>query len=383
MKRFLQILRPLVVLAVFVAAVGLLYHELKDFEYAKLIEGLRQIRLSHVALAIGLTALNYVFLFGYDFLAIRYIGRPLPLWKLAIASFVGHVASFNFGSLLGGSSVRYRFYSVWKFSALEILQLIAILGVTFWLGVCLLAGVVFLLTPFPIPEEYAESVPVADVRLLGVVLITLVAGYLGICAVRRRPLKLFGKEVFLPPPELSFGQILVSCADLMVAAAVFFVLLPADTGVGYLPFLGVFLLGMVVAAFTHVPGGLGVFDSVVLFFLTPEQALAPLLVFRGVYYLLPLVVAGSLLLAHEAFLGREFFKRLTAWLRRTPPDESAPDETEAGPPSAGRNRCNESSGHSHVRDEAADEPSGRDGKNREDPQRPNPNGDVKSGQPSP
>jgi uncharacterized membrane protein YbhN (UPF0104 family) len=318
MKRSLRILRALVVLLIFAGAVALLSHELRDFEYDQLLDVLQHIRLSQIALAIVLTVLNYVFLLGYDYLAIQYIGRPLALWKLALASFIGHVSSFNFGSILGGSSMRYRFYSAWGFSTVEVLQLIAILGLTFWLGVLFLAGVVFVVTPIPVPEKIVEVIPFADVRMLGVVLLLVVVGYVGICAVRRRPLKIGTWELPLPPPRLTIAQIAVSSADLMLAAAVFYTVLPPLEGASYVKVLGVFLLGMVSAMITHIPAGVGIFELVVLTFLPEDDAgkasaLAALVVFRGVYYLLPLVVAGALWISHEIHVGWHLFRE---WLRR-------------------------------------------------------------------
>ena len=323
MKLALNIVRPLVILLIFSGAVWLLHQQLKGLRFEELVEDLESMRASQIAIAIGLTALNYVFLLGYDWLAIRYIGHPLPLGKLAVASFIGHVSSFNLGAIAGGSSMRYRIYSAWKFSMIEIVQLVAILGLTFWLGVLALAGVVFLVAPFPIPDrvltllpEWAQRwLPWHDVRFLGVILLAHVAAYLGVCMVRRKPLRIWHWEVPLPPPSLSLGQIAVSCADLMVAAAVFYVLLPPDLAVTYPRFLGVFLLALVVQVFLHVPAGLGVFDVVMLAFFPPEDMAAPLLVFRGVYYLLPLAVAGIVWLGLEITLGRQFLHEVSEKLK--------------------------------------------------------------------
>ena len=174
MKRFLRILQPLIVVCVVAASVWMLRRELtgehgtgtktnvvqpdgtvveverQQSTWELLKEGTHDITGSDVAWAVGLTVLNYVIMFGYDWLAIRYLRHPLPAKKVMLASFVGNAASLNFGSLLGGTSVRFRFYALWKFTPLEILQLIVILGLTFWLGVCLLAGIVFLI-PWRIP----------------------------------------------------------------------------------------------------------------------------------------------------------------------------------------------------------------------------------------
>jgi phosphatidylglycerol lysyltransferase len=205
----------------------------------------------------------------------------------------------------------------------EIVQLVAILGLTFWLGVLALAGIMFLVAPFPVPDHVLEhlpnwarqGLPWHDVRFLGVILLAHVAAYLAICAVRRKPLRIWRWELPLPPPGLSLAQIGVSCADLMVAAAVFYVLLPPDLVATYPMFLGVFLLGLVVQVFLHVPAGLGVFDVVMLAFFPPKLMAAPLLVFRGVYYLLPLAVAGIVWLALEITLGRQFLREVSERLK--------------------------------------------------------------------
>jgi phosphatidylglycerol lysyltransferase len=325
MKLALRILRPTVILLILVGASWLLYYQLRDIQLDELLDDLKSMRATHIGLAIALVALNYVFLFGYDWLAIRYLRHPLPLGKLAVASFIGHVFSFNFGGILGGSSMRYRVYSAWKFSMVEIVQLVAILGLTFWLGVLALAGIMFLAAPFPIPEAVLRLLPdwavawlaTQGLRVLGVVLLAHVALYLGICAVRRKPLHLGHWSVPLPPPGLSLKQIGVSCADLMVAAMIFYVLLPSDVVVSYPQFLGVFLLALVVQVFLHVPAGIAVFDSVMIaFFPEDKEALAAaLLVFRGVYYLLPLTVAAIVWMALEYTLGRQFLHEVKEKLK--------------------------------------------------------------------
>jgi len=267
----------------------------------------------------------------------------LSLGKLAVASFIGHVSSFNLGGIAGGSSMRYRIYSAWKFSMIEVLQLVAILGLTFWLGVLALAGTMFLAAPFPIPDGVMALLPdwarpglaAHGLPLLGVVLLAHVAVYLGICAVRRKPLRLWHWEVPLPPPSLSLAQIGVSCADLMVGASVFYVLLPPKLSalVTYPELLGMFLLALVVQVALHVPAGIGVFDAVMVgFFLGQKESMtAALLVFRGVYYLLPLCVAGIVWLALEITLGRQFLREVSGKLNAARADDpAAPERSQAG-----------------------------------------------------
>jgi len=340
MKLTLRIVRPLVLVLIFLGTGWLLYHLLKDLHFRELVEHLRAVCPGQIGIAVGLTVLNYIVLMGYDWLAIRYLRHPLPLGKLAVASFIGHVSSFNLGAMFGGSSMRYRIYSAWKLSTFEVVQLVAILGLTFWLGVLALAGIVFVVAPFPLPEAVLNLLPdwvrpwiaTHGLPLVGGILLAHVAAYLGICAVRRRPLHVGHWEVPLPPPGLSLQQIVVSCADLMIAAAVLYVLLPPSlsTSVSYPELLGMFLLGLVVQVALHVPAGIGVFDAVmVAFFLDQKEAMtAALLVFRGVYYLLPLAVAGGVWLALEISLGRQFLREVSGRLSTTPPHPPAPERSQ-------------------------------------------------------
>ncbi len=340
MKSVMRIVRPLVLLAIFVGAGLLLYHLLRDLDFDELVKDLKAMRARQIGFAIALTAVNYVVLMGYDWLAIRYIGRALPLGKLAVASFIGHVSSFNLGAMFGGSSMRYRIYSAWKFSMVEIVQLVAILGLTFWLGVLALAGIMFLLVPLPIPPAFLALLPpwagewLASRGLpwLGVVLLAHLVAYLGVCAIRRKPLRIWRWDLPLPPPGLSLAQIVVSCADLMIAAYVFYELLPRGLSVTYPTFLSVFLLALVVQVFLHVPAGIGVFDAVtVSFFLEQKEAMtAALLVFRGVYYLLPLAVAGIVWLGLEIALGRQFLREVSAKLKAAQAQPATSAEQSSG-----------------------------------------------------
>ena len=149
----LRQLTPLLIAGVFGLAMWLLWHELRQFRLRDIRDALYQLPPVSIALAVGLTALNYLALVGYDWLAIRAINHPLPLRRVALASFTGFTTSYNFGALLGGTSVRYRLYSAWGLSAIDIVQLVIMLGVTFWVGIFALAGIVFVIAPFPIPDK--------------------------------------------------------------------------------------------------------------------------------------------------------------------------------------------------------------------------------------
>lgn len=311
MNNILHRLVPVLEIAIFAAAAWLLYHELKPYHLRDIRQALQVLPGWRLWIAVGLTAIDYLVLIIYDVLAIRAIRHPLPLRKIALASFTGFAISYNFGSLLGGTSVRYRLYSAWGLSAVEILQLVVMLGITFWLGLLALAGVCFVVRPFPIPPQL--PLPFDSVRPLGVFSLALVVGSLGLTRVRKAPLRIRGLQAQLPKTGTAVLQLGVAATDLAIAAACLYTLVSYDLTVGYGEFLGIYLLAVVSVVLTHVPGGVGVFELVVLTLAAPQSSasmVAALLVFRVIYYLLPLGVAVLLLAMNEIVLRRVVAERV-------------------------------------------------------------------------
>ncbi len=108
----------------------------------------------------------------------------------------------------------------------------------------------------------------------------------------------------MPPPfRLALLQLAVSSADWTVSASVLWVLLPREAGVGFLHFLAAFLLAQILGLMSQIPGGFGVFETVVIALLPAgvdaSTLLGPLVAYRVIYYLFPLVVAVGVLLAYE------------------------------------------------------------------------------------
>jgi phosphatidylglycerol lysyltransferase len=307
MKRLLNIFGRLLVLAIFLGAAWLLYERLKQFTFQQVCDAVSGIAWWHIAAASLLTVVNYGILVGYDWFAVRWvIGEEFPLRKIAVASFSGYAFSYNFGATLFGTSIRYRLYSAWGVPLLKILELLVILGLTFWFGVFTLAGLVFVATPFSIPDRIENiQMPFTHTFWVGVVLLLIAAGYVLLSCVCRKPLRLFGWQIPVPPPKLTLYQIVIACGDLLVAAAVLYALLPPVEG-GYVRVLGIFMLAFVLAVLTHVPGGYGVFDVLILNFMPEDQGpavFAAILVFRLIYYWIPLLIAAAMLGYHELTLS--------------------------------------------------------------------------------
>ncbi len=309
------ILAAALALLFFAVALWLIERELRHYRYSEVVAALRGLGAVQILEAVGLTALNYVVLTGYDFLGLRYIRRPLPYHKSALAAFAGYAIGQALGfPLLTAAPIRYRLYSGWGLSAVEITQVVAFYSITFWLGYLLVAGFALVLHPPGVPLLHTRFLPT---RLIGAIFLLLVALYVAWSVFGRRAVGR-GEWTFDPPrPGLAAAQLGFAAVDWVVAAGVLFVLLPG--GVSFPIFLSVFLAAQLAGVVSHVPGGLGVFEAVVLLLL-PGQATNPgavgaLLAYRAIYYLLPLAGAIVALGVSELRRRREGVKRVVGVLR--------------------------------------------------------------------
>ena len=280
--------------AFFGLALWVSYESLRTYHYHELREAIRTVPAARIGAALGLTALSYCVLTGHDLLGLRYAGRPLPFHSVALASFVGNTLGNNAGNaLVTGATVRYWIYGSYGLSAVEITKVVVFCNLGFWLGYLLLGALLFVAEPIAVPG--ALHLPVATTWPLGAALFTLLVGYGAFVAIRRLPVKIAGWAFTLPSPVLTLGQMVVASLDLLFTATAFYVLLPPVHGVSYAQFLSVFVLALVAGTVSQVPGGLGVFETVVLLLLGPRvggpQVVAALLAFRACYYVLPLLVA--------------------------------------------------------------------------------------------
>jgi uncharacterized membrane protein YbhN (UPF0104 family) len=301
-QRFSTLFQYLLTVSLFGLSVWAIAQELHKYHPQQLWHSLMAIPIPYLLLAVGLTAVNYLMLTGYDTLAIHYIRHPLPYPKTALAAAVSYAISNSVGlALLSGSAIRYRFYAAWGLSVVEIAQIIAFCNLSFWLGLFAVGGAAFLLNPVEVPTFL--HLPFTSVRPLGAIFLLVVVGYLLMSVLSEKSLKI-GKLI-IPhlPLRLSLAQIAVTSFDWALAAAVLYALLPHPLPLSYPGFFGIYLLGQIAGIISNVPGGLGVFETVLLFLLSPPISsatlLGALLAYRGIYYLLPLAIALLLLGLYE------------------------------------------------------------------------------------
>ena len=367
-----RFLGPLLVLAVFCGAAWPLYKQLQrpEMTWQNIGESLLKIPVGNVVLALGVTLFSYcIVLVGYDYLACRLRKVPMSLARIAFAAITTYPFSLNFNATITGIPLRYRLYSSWGVSLGKIVQLLVILGLTFWFGVFFIAGLLFVIDPLKIPSPKLEAIKttlvanphihqnvlhywLADSRPLGCLLLTLTALYMGASLLHRGSVKVFRWTLPVPQFRLTVCQVIVASADMLVAAVVLYVLLPPFQG-GYVKVLEVYLVAYVLIVLSHVPGGWGVLEAVVMtladtldLVAKPDmpKVLAGIIAFRAVYYLLPLVFGAALLGWHEFALWRKPIAAVGAGTDSEPlaaKSDSPADGSGASKPSARRRSSSE------------------------------------------
>jgi uncharacterized membrane protein YbhN (UPF0104 family) len=305
------------VLAIVFCCLNVLRKKLAEFTWDEIVEGVMTVPPTQILLALVITAVNFVVLTGYDWIAVVYLRKSLPMRRIMVGAVVGYALSNLLGWILGGTSVRYRLYTRWGFSLVEVVAFVSVLSVTFWLGMFLLAGIAFVMLPVKFPQQYQDHLFFSP-ELFGYIFLGCVAAYLLATVFIRKPLRIGGQDFAFPPFRLSVLQLTVSAIDFALASLVLYVLLPPGTA-NYSTVLVSYLSAMIVTVVLHVPGGFGVLELIVIELLQKEGTdgnSAPLavtcgvLLFRVIYHFIPGFLATLLFLREEYKTYRE--RRLQA-----------------------------------------------------------------------
>jgi len=276
-----------------------------EIRYADILAAIRETPAEALWLAAAATACSYLTLTGYDFSSLRYIGAKVPAARVMATSFSAYALgnTVGFGVLTGGA-VRYRMYSAAGVEPSAIARAVAFNAVAFGFGLTVVGA-----TGLLWGADDAARVLHAPQRLLEAVasaVIGLAALFILVCALKRELFEGSRWRMALPRWPLALQQLLISAIDIVAAAAVLWFLLPAGS-IGFASFTGFYALAIALGVLSHVPGGLGVFEAVMLLAVgnqVPTENLAgALLLYRGIYFLLPLALAILLLVSFELRSG--------------------------------------------------------------------------------
>jgi phosphatidylglycerol lysyltransferase len=298
--------------ALFGLALFWLHHVLGQYRWQDILAHVHAIAPSRLLAAVALTCAGYGCLTLYDALGLRFACVKVPYPRLALISFMGYAIGHNVGfNTLTGGAIRYRAYSPLGLTPKQIAMVIAFGTFTFVLGAATLLGL-SLLSQAGLSGSVLH-VPPTLLMLAGCGLLGGVAAYLWLACSRHKSLQFRKLVIPVPSAKTAFAQVAVASTDLLCAAGVLYVLLPPQADIGFAAFASFYLIAISAGIISNVPGGVGVFESVLLLIfhaVPPDHLLGALLAYRIIYYFGPFAVALALLGAHELWVHRGPMVRL-------------------------------------------------------------------------
>jgi glycosyltransferase 2 family protein len=289
-------------------AITTLVRTLKGVDTGVMLVALTEIAPQHIALAALCVVGAFCTLTFYDFFALRTIGRKhVPYRIAALSSFTSYTIGHNIGAtVFTGGAIRFRIYSEYGLSAVDVAKICFLSGLTFWLGNTFVLGIG--MAWHPGAASAMDQLPSAINRLVAFGVLSAILAYLVWLSLgeERRELGQNGWKVKLPSAPLTLVQILIGVLDLGFCAMAMYLLMPADPGIGFMSLAVVFILATLLGFASHAPGSIGVFDAAMLVALPQfgrEQLLATLVVFRILYFMIPFGVAISIMGSREIWLN--------------------------------------------------------------------------------
>jgi uncharacterized membrane protein YbhN (UPF0104 family) len=304
-RRWLGHVPPLLGVLLLLVAVYVVQKEFRHLKLDDIESALQRIPHTWLLLGFGITICAYLVLTMYDLLGAIYAGHRLPYRRIAFASFCAYALSHNLGfSAVSGGAVRFRLYAGWGLTPLQIGKLVAFCSLTFGLGGMVIGGAALLFEPRAMPF-IGLRFPIWLLHGIGGMMWAVVASYVTL-ASRLGEICLFGHVLRLPSLPMAMLQVLVATVDVSTTASIFYALLPHGHGLTFFRFLGIYVMSYSAGVAASLPGGIGVFDTVMLLglstYMPAARIVGGLLLFRLYYYIIPLFLAGTLFAGHELLL---------------------------------------------------------------------------------
>ncbi len=276
-------------------AVWVLHRYLARIAWRDVVAAWSQLPPRRIVFSILATFVSLGMLALFDVLAARVVVGHRVSAKLA--AFAGAVTQ-AISNLLGfhaitGIALRYRIYATAGVGMGDLARIVSLAGLGLALGfIVVITGALC----------WQPAITHGWGRLPGVVLALALIALL--CWLGRRPrtLRVWRWPLAFPGADIAAAQMLVGGIEMTAAIGALYLLLPPATAPPFVDFLPIYVGAVVAGIVSHSPGGLGVFETIMLASF-PAEARAELLVamvcYRVIYSVLPFVLASAALATFE------------------------------------------------------------------------------------
>jgi uncharacterized membrane protein YbhN (UPF0104 family) len=283
-------------------AVFVLVRTVASLDLARVLAGLQDKSAAEIALAALCVGGAFFTLTFYDLFALRTISRrDVPYRIAALASFTSYTIGHNIGAtVFTGGAIRFRIYSEYGLTAIDVAKICFLSGLTFWLGNATVLGIGMAFHPEA--ASAMDRLPYWTNQLIAFVLLGGIAAYLGWLAVAPRQLGRNGWKIILPSAKLTLLQIIIGVVDLGFCALAMYILMPRDPFIDFLSLAVIFIMATLLGFASHAPGSIAVFDGAMILALPQfevSDVVASILLFRLLYFVVPFAMSLTIMGSRE------------------------------------------------------------------------------------
>jgi phosphatidylglycerol lysyltransferase len=290
-------------LIIFLIALKVINVELTKYSLEDLQSAFADIGPWTLGAAIVSASLCYGALAINDQFALSMVGKRLPYARTVRASIAASALANTLGySWATAGTARRRLYRKWGLLPNEVGAMSFVSGTAVQIGGLAAAGLGLVVAG----SEVALHGPLNSLFWYGTGVCVLVPAGLWLAYARSGPAKadFAGAIMRRPPTSRGFAHLSVVMLEWMCAAGVLYILLPTHGGWSFPAFLAVYVLAGMLGAISGAPGGIGVFEAIILTLApvsqdTPGAAVA-LLIYRLIYNIIPLCIGLVILALDQA-----------------------------------------------------------------------------------
>lgn len=294
---------PALALVVCVLLLLALQNISQSINYHSVSKRLFDIAPGRWAAALVATAVSFAALVARDEIGLRHVDVKVPrtlLWIGATtASALGNIAGF--GALTGGA-VRCRVYGAAGVTPSQVGRLTVFTSVSLVLALLLVSALGSLWDTRLLAAMLHVSPGV--LRIGSLLVLAALAAIVLCCGPCTRRIETRWRRVTFDVPSRAdlIGEIVFGAVDVVGAGAALWAFLPG-AHVDFVSFLAIYSASLLLGILGHTPGGVGVFESVMVFALsgdvTAPSLVAGLVAYRAVYFGMPLVLSAAVLAGYE------------------------------------------------------------------------------------